>query len=692
MGSSTGKTTQGANPHKGKLRAAAPRFLAALVGGAALIAATGGVAEARRQRIDPALYRRPLVLTSFVQNGRTDVKRNETLLFKFSAVVRKGSVNSRALRVLQQTNGGAKQATGALIPRNNTVRFVPTRTQRNYDDSRRPQSTITEGDNPPGFPSYTDFVVQVPGPPELRTLKNARGQRILQAYTGDFRTNASYDDPVEGQPYFVGSSGSGNLGFDPPRSGSTGLVDEDAIIELEFSEPIDIDTLDPSSTVLVFRTRVNEAVPGFIRLDPNDRTGRKFQFVPSLGFGSDDAYLSGWDIQVTLTDGIKDLAGNPLNRPYVAPLFRTRYVAGKRSASIISESFSNQLRMDPATVTDGGEWNTIENGSLRGGAPTTYPPQDVNYRLNPPGVTVALTRQNDPLVTDQSQGTSCFVRPNGSRAQMLYTSGDVGEAAAIVSAGWGPSSNALFGSSHPEITLEMGHTSNTAVVSDMTSNVNVGNSVQVYRGEYLVPQAKNVKPSDPVDGSGVTKDPAATGFWNWPTFTSPFEWNGVNNLIFDASCQPAVTCQIMRGGFIPAGIPFPNRRAVGTNYTAVNADFTTDTVVLDARFNKRRRTTRATSLWYELASDRPQFAAPIVSPVGQPGGVTVIVEVEGCDGKPDPLSPGGFIPNLSTSTGFQTDVSKIDLHRFFRFRISMSSNLQTNQTARITSLQVPYQF
>ncbi|MCE9635956.1 MAG: Ig-like domain-containing protein [Planctomycetes bacterium] len=662
----------------------------------AVVASTAGVAEAKRPKVDPALLRAPLVLTSFVQNNRVDVKRNEPLTFKFSAVVKKGSLDSRSLRVLQQTGSGTKLSIGALIVTSNVVKFDPTRTQRNYDDSQRPDSVVTTGDNASGFASFTDYLVQIPGPPELHTLQNARGNRIIQGFSGSFRTSSTYSDLVAGQPYFIGEGGTGNLGFDPPRSGSTGLVDEDALIELEFSEPVDIDTLDPSSSVLVTRVRVSEAVPGYIRLNPNDRSGRKFQFVPSLGFGSDEVNLAGWDIQVVLNEGIRDLAGNPLKRPYTAPLFRTRYVAGKRSASIISETFANQTKMDPSTIVDGGEWNTVEKGAARGGAATTFPNQDVSYwRAPPAGVTVAFTRQNDPLVTDQTNGSSCQIRPLGSRGQFLFNPADVAESAAIVSMGWGPSSNALFGASHPEITLKLGHTSASALTADFDTNVNVGAAVQVYQGGYLIPQAKNIQPSDGVDANGVTKDPVGgvpKGYWPWPSFTTPFEWNGVNNLIFDAACQSASICQIQRGGFVPAGVPFPNRRAIATNYQGATADFTVDTVILDTRFQKRRRTTKATSLWYELASDTPQFAAPIVSPIGQSGGVFVTVEVEGAHGKPDPLKPGGFIPNTSTATGFTTDVTQIDGHRFFRFRLLMISNLNTNQTSRVTSLQVPYQF
>jgi hypothetical protein len=598
------------------------------------------------------------------------------------------------------------------MTRGNAVLFDPSRSQRNYNDSRRRDSDVTDGDNPAGFLSFTDFVVEIAGPPELHTLRNARGAQILQSGSGTFRTNAIYDDPVPGQPYFVGEpvgvgGHSGNLGFEPPRSGSTGLVDEDAVILLEFSEPVDVNTLDPSSTVLVTRRRTGEAVPGFIRPDPNERSGRRFQFVPSLGFGSDIANGSGWDIDVRLTEGITDLAGNPLKRPFVAPTFTTRFVPGKASASIIAETFANQLKMDPQTVLDGGEWNTLEKGALVGGPATSYPDKKASYWLNPPGISVVYFRANDPLVTTAVQGTSCNARAQGSRTQMFYIPSDVAEAGAITAVGWGPSSNALFGANYPEVTVGLGHTSNTALVADFASNVNVGSLVQVYRGQYLVPQAKNINGiplgTDPVNANGVTQDVGSagyvagvngppTGYWLWPQFTTPFEWNAQNNLVFDAAVQPGPTCQILRCGFVAFGTPFPNRRAIGTSYTAQSADFVLETSVYDIMFRKRRRTTRATSLWYELSSDTPTFGTPIYSPVSQPGGVTVLLELEGADGKADPLNPGGYIPNTATATGFTTDLTQIDGHRFFRFRVTMIANLASSQTARMTSVQFPYEF
>lgn len=646
-------------------------------------AAVGVFAESGQAA--PVKTRGALVLTSFVQNGRTDVMRNEPLEFKFSVAVRKGSVDDRSARVNESTGTGTKPAIGARIVRGNTIKFDPQRTQRNYDASKEPNTLEgVEKDHPTGFSSYQDYEVEFPAQPDLHVVKSTLSMPLQQFFSGTFRTTGAFIDPVPGQPYFVGDHGTGLLGFEPPRSGATGLVDEDALVVLEFSEPINIDTLDPSTTVLVSRITVGEYVPGYIKADANSPSGRRFLFVPSVGFGSDVVNLQGWDVQVTLTSGITDLAGNPLKRPVTFPVFRTRYVAGKASASLVTETFADQKKMDAQTVTLGGEWNTIEKGALRGGAATTYPNKDVQYTSANSGTTVVRTRVAEPLVAEtvpSSGGGGCASRPTGSRAQMMYVPADVGIAAAIVGVGWGPSSNALFAATHPEVILELGHTSSQTLGSDFVGNVNIGTPQQVYKGQYTIPQAKNINPP------GLD-----TGYWDWPTFQAPFEWNGTNNLVFDAACAGANNCQILRVGFVPAGIAFPNRRAVSLNYKGGTADFVTDTVIYDIRFKKRRRTTQAVSLWYELASDRPYFATPNISPVGQSGGVSVLLEVEGAHGKPDPFTPGAFIADPTTGTGFTPTASEIDGHRFFRFRISMFANLTTNQTARVNSVQFPYQF
>ncbi len=660
------------------------RVLVSVALAAIVVAMVAPPADAkRRRRFNPRFASAPLFMTSFVQHGRIDVRRNEGLVFKFSAYPKKNSVDDRSIRIGAVTPSGVRPAIGALRVKGRKVIFDPTQTQRSFDESKKKNSTVTCKDNFLGFDAFQDYSVEIPGPPELAVLKNLRRERIKQGFTGSFRSNGTYNDPVPGQPRFVGDFGTGKLGFSPPRSGSTGLVDEDALVIIEFSEPMDPATLDPSSSVIVTRTAIGEQVPGFIRVDPTDRCGTRYQFVPSLGFGSDEVNLAGWDVEITLTTAITDLAGNSLKRPVVFPLFRTRYVPGKPSSSILAEGFDDQDNMDTITIIEGGEWNTLEAGFLLGGAAITFPNVDFQPTSLSTGTTIVRTRVAEPLVAESipsSGGGGCTALPNGSRCQMLYVPADIGDPGAIVATAWGPSSNALFAATYPDIELLYGHTS-AALGSDWGANVNLGNPVTVYQGNYDVPQALNIMPPGLI-----------TGYWDYPAFTTPFEFNGINNVVFDAIIPGGNNCQILRIGFVPTGISFPTRRAVSRDANSPSASFATDPVMYDTRFKKRRRTTRAVSAWYELASDDPLMANPIVSPSSQSGGVQVVLELEGAHGKADPFNPGGFIADVTTATGYTTQVTDVDGHRFVRFRITMIANLNTNQTARISSTQVPYQF
>jgi hypothetical protein len=678
------------------MRTSTFRLASAAVLSTGIVAAMTSLGEAAAPKVR---ITGSLILTSFVQNGLTNVNRNEPLQFKFTVKLKAKSVDQRTLRVVALTGTGAKPAPGARIVKNNIVLFDPTRTQRNYDGTKVPGATNIEKDNVSGFTAFQDYQVELPAGKDEHCLESSIGRRLYRFFAGSFRTTSIYNDNVVGQPYFVGDHGSGILGFVPPRSGATGLVDADAVIIFEFNEPMDISTLDPSTNVIVTRVAVGERVPGYVVSDPNEPTGRRFMFIPSVGFGSDAVNLQGWDIGVTLTTGITDLAGIPLKRPMTFPIFRTRYVPDAPSCSMITESFDNQTLMDPSTIALGGEWNTVEKGVLRGGVPTSYPNVDVIYTVASTGIQ-GLVRlgggYQEPLVgatvPSGNQGGGCSVKPNGARLQQLYVPADVGIAAAIVGIGWGPSSNALFAGNYPQVQIDMGHTSAQSLAADYASNIDTGSPVTTYLGTYFVPQQKNIQPSDGVDMNGVTKNPNAKGMYDYPVLTTPFEWNGSSQLVVDYQVKGGDNCQIFRAAFVPGAIAFPSRRAFGNDFQGAIAPNTPDASIYDTRFKKRRRKTYAVSNWYQVASDSPVFAAPIVNPSGQPGGVTVLLEVEGAHGKPDPFNIGQFIADPTTGTGYTTVASLIDGHRFFRFRFTMSANLTTNQTVRLTSVQFPYCF
>jgi hypothetical protein len=293
-----------------------------LCGAAAMLVIVA--AASRPSSAAPARTQRPLILTSFVQSGRTDVWRNETLEFRFSTPLRKGSVTDRTLRIGQvQPDGLFLPAEGARIVTGNVVRFVTRRTQANYDASQQRNAWFVEADRPEGLMAFGTYTVRVPAALGSPTLKSRDGRAIVQPFTATFVTNNQCADPEEGQPSFVGDHGTGLLGFDPPRSGPQGLVEAGASIVIEFSEPVLSTSLVPGATVLVTRRIDGAPVAGSITADPWAPSGRRYLFTPTAGFGS-DAAGQGADVVVRLTTGITDIAGNPLQRAFGPAEFRTR--------------------------------------------------------------------------------------------------------------------------------------------------------------------------------------------------------------------------------------------------------------------------------------------------------------------------------------------------------------------------------
>jgi hypothetical protein len=293
-----------------------------LVLGVALLSASFCAFATRDGIAAPTRERGPLILTAFVQNGRTDVIRNEVLEFRFSRSVRRGSVDLRTLQVNEITAQGSKPAEGSRFVSGNVVRFDPRRSQANVDALRRWDTTFIEADRPDGLAGGTLFEVRIPAY-VTRTLRALDGRRVAREYLSHFSTGHVCIDAEVGQPSFVGDHGTGVLGFNPPRSAATGLVDDDAVIVIEFSEPIRTESLVPGATVIVRRITTGADVTGTIVPDTDYPSGRRFRFVPDGGFGSQSPG-QGWDIAVSLTTGITDIAGNALKRAYSAPVFRTR--------------------------------------------------------------------------------------------------------------------------------------------------------------------------------------------------------------------------------------------------------------------------------------------------------------------------------------------------------------------------------
>ena len=463
-------------------------------------------------------------------------------------------------------------------------------------------------------------------------------------------------------------------------------VRQDSLLILVFDEPIDPASVDPGTTVIVRNETLTQQfgteilVPGTASYDAS---ATRWTFESSFGFGQGP-----YDMSVTLRPGVEDLAGNPLGNPTVAD-FRTSLDLNVPNSNIITEPFTRTTKWDrnatPANLR--ADWDGSRNGWLLGGAITTVV---VPIRLLPsqPGLGGgSRTRINSPL-TDISPG---------SHTQCLYMQEEVGEAGTIASAGWGPDSDALFAATHDRIILKFGQFSAENLTSTYVDNFNIGAPVRVYDGPYSIPQKANIsEPNEnPVD---LTDD-----FWPWPTFSAYFEYDGVNNLVFDMDVVEGTNFQIHRVYYglsfsNPAISTIPNRRLYGP-FGAEEGPPPTfqppgnpEPTVYDMEFTKRRRITIAQSFWYNSFVNNANYGTPILSPPTQPGGATFVLEWDGAKGMPHPLNPGLIVVDESTSTGFVENIDILDGYRFIRFRFTLIANLISDTVPEINSLTIPYFF
>lgn len=629
-----------------------------------------------------------LAVIYFSHRDRTDVYRNQLLEFRFTAPVKESSVDQRTFRIL---SGPARQtpAPGARIVDGERIYFDPTRSQQVYDRD----GVSAKRDIPFGFDALMSYQVYVPGPPELKTLKNLSGSPIVAEWVGNFTTSDMYMPELD-PPSFLG------FAFEPPPL-EDGKIDFYADVILEFDEPINPSTFEPGTTITVYREITIQTPQGPIvkrgflpiNFEPS-RDGTRFTLLPPGDWGP-NARLT-----ITVTDGVQDLSGNPIvtrpvNSSQTNPfVFLTRDFeseeerAGYRYVDFLAEEFTNNTYEDQTAIPppDRAEWNSTELGALLGGAITS---SYILVQPAPDGNASFLFNVSYPLVADPVN-TSCPALATGDwkkgiRMQHSYTQTEMGnKSGTITNIDWGPSSNWTFAATHSNIEIRVGHMENTTGVlgTDFAANFRGGNvPLANYSGDYSIPTNSSAP------------------WWPFPTLTNVFDYDGTSAVLVDYQVSPAVTCQgwvcwaytFMTGG--------PGKRTAGAqdrNATVDDGFITnggrTDNIVYYVRFTKRRRLTFAQSNFYDTQLPGPDYGDPVVSPQTQPGGSTFVLEFQGAGAMVDPLNPTRFIPDPSTYTAWSTNVNDCDGKRFLRFKFSLYANLQSSTVNRIASLTVPYTF
>lgn len=620
-----------------------------------------------------------LAVAFFSHGSRTNVYRDQRLEIRFTAPVKKSTVSDRTIQI--RTGPSLQTAVeGALIVDGNRVIFDPTLSQHRYEQLGEGASP----DRPYGFEPLAQHQVFIPAPPVAKTLTNRAGSPIVSQFVATFTTGEGYN-PELISPEFIGINGSGALGFVPDRN-DDGSVPFDAQIAIEFSEPMDPGSLIPASTVIVSNEDVLDftgkpiPIPGTIRTSPD---GRVFYFVPSFHYGTGP-----YRISVALTQGIRDRSGNPLANPQVL-FFTSELNSDVDTISLITESFSNNLKQDFVN-TVGGEWNTTTPGELRGGAITStqvlvhYIGDNINSRN---------LLVDYPLVSKDGNSV-CPSWPNGVHVQASFSALDIGVSGSVTEVYWGPSSNALFAATHPNIKMRLGHTKDTEGILSTKFEENFLNGVPQphYDGEYVIPQDANVNVAP-----GTIPPAGFENHWPFPSLTTPFDYNGTNGLLIDWQVDPANDCQLMRAFFwgIPGAPGTPGKRNIVAKSKEGTADNFTgggQELVYDMGFLLRRRITTAQSQFYDTAQGQPNFGEPIISPPSQAGGASYLLEWQGADGMPDPVFTFLTIPDPATFTPWSGSIDIADNHRFVRFRLTLIANLTSNTVTRFTQIQMPFSF
>jgi hypothetical protein len=622
-----------------------------------------------------------LIVVYFNVGGRTDVYRNQKLELTFSAPVDPATIGDRTIRVLTGPNL-ATPAEGALVQVDgNKVIFDPTHSQAEVDRA----GPDAPKDRPFGFSALTNHQLYIPGPPVLKTLTNLAGDPIRETFVSSFTTGEEYI-PELVQPRFIGTDGKGALGFDPPvRPGS--IIDPtdgptevpfDASILLVFSEPIAPESMDPGVSVIVHNMDETEPVvggplrvPGTLKPSVD---GRTYAFVPSFSYGPGP-----YRLRVQLTQDIHDLAGNLLEQPIVR-YFKTEYREGEVLTKTLVETFDNKFYMEFGPQYTTAEWDSVVEGRLQGGSITSttitvvYEADGVASRHGGAG-NPAWGPVDYPLVSEQGNA-ACPSWPNGCRFQGTYTQSDIGDPGAITEIYWGPSSNALFAATHPNIKIRVGHTKTAAgvITGTFADNFLGGTPNPSYDGLYDIPQRGDIDPLN-----------AQKGFWPFPTLTTPFEYDGVKGLLLDYAVEPAADCQLLRYWFhgIPAGAGNPGSRNIVANSATAESDTLTgggQPLVLDMKLVKKRRTTIAQSKFYDTKTAQPDFGAAILSPSSQPGGAEVSIEWQGATDRAD----------AATYSPWSGQIDIADEKRYIRFRMKLISNLNSNTVARLEEIRIPF--
>jgi len=684
---------------------------------------------------DGTFAAKPMVLVHFLYvdrslepsfpTGTSALPRNAQIVFQFSEQVDPGSVNDQTIAIrtgagFQSVPKGAFQVAGA------DVIFDPTLTQQGTP-------------NPFGLDPVAQYTVELPGAGRANdVVRNRDDDPLRSSFFTTFATSDKFlrelTPPSIVQAYFL-----------PGQDPLTKQVPGNAILALEFDEP-----MDPATFLLAAGAAPSTSDSIDIRYndlpDPNINQANGFEnvaiagsfswnasattyfFVPIFSFG-DKKYV--FSIQVF--QGLKDLAGNLLVNPRSFGPF-TCDGAGKASGRVLAESFDTLADRDPTPTT--ADWGANVAGQLQGVSITSRRAVIACWQLANANQAGSYRSVPEPLIGFQwNTFVTNPVPPTalGRRSMWALSDAEVGANGAVTAVSWGPDSNQTFAAQYPDMVLRIGYqkAQSLSLSPSFLSNYQ-GTPVVIYKGPYSVSQSTNVgnefAPAANTSGFAALQPLYDfTGYVNYPTLTSFFEWDQGDPLVtddsvlvFDASVKegdmfnrvrawlatttptsaellPGFPTRYLRGVY-EDDAPNPPPSATDLNpipgHTDIAFTITKRVSVAQCRFYTPGPTDPAGNVYPGPQSTQSTFGVKsnyedaIVSPAIQAGGASVVVEYQGAFAL-DVTSSRTVINIARPSTSFTTAVNDCDGYPYLRWRITLVSNLLTNQVAKVNSVVVP---
>jgi hypothetical protein len=471
-----------------------------------------------------------------------------------------------------------------------------------------------------------------------------------------------------------------------------------------------------------------------------------FFFRPIFSFGSNK-----YKFAVSVGQGVKDLAGNLLVNPRSFGPFTVDGL-GTVEGDLLVETFQNQIDRDAGgTTADWGidEQGFLKGAPIATRRAFITGWQQANLYICS-GQRGQYFPISDPLIGADLNNYVPNIQPptnQGRRVMWAFSDAEIGPNGSVTAVWWGPDSNATFAAQHPNIVLRIGFqkTASMNLAANFTGNY-LGSPLKMYEGVYNIVQKANVgdatepaaTPQAPDCNGDGFPDPVpgqlvplynVWGYVAWPAPTSFFDWNEGDPalvddrvLVFDASCQEANTWNQMRGwvaidqtnpGFPIGG--YPNRRMYAT-YEEETPNpptnlglgiFNPEPSLTDTAFTLTTRISQAQSRFYTPGSTdaggntypppysaaktrgvKSDYLAAQVTPAIQAGGAQVLIEFQGAFSL-DTSSNRTAVNPAAPFTPWRLDINTLDGYPYIRWRMTLTSNLNSMTVARLADIQIP---